>query len=274
MTHPGFSALLLIHGDEHPAYVEECLQALVAQSWQPARVVVVSMGLPPPELEAVFSQGDPTLPLTRLAVDPHVSEGAALAAGFDACEDEFVAHVDPHSVSQPWRFERQVGFLQQNLQFHICGSALWEVEPDTLQTITRRAVPETDAAVAAMLPYRNPFNHQTVVLRRDAALACGGYGGLPYAEDYFLWLRMLAGDGKGWNLQDELVLSRRGTGLLHRAHGSQHVPTEYRLYRAKRRLHLHHAVGAAAVFVVRLVSQLPPASWFARAGRRRRRSRQ
>lgn len=274
MTHPGFSALVLIHGDERPAYVDECLQALAAQSWRPARIVVVSMGLPPQALEDVFSRAEPTLPLTRLAVDPQVSEGAALAAGLQACEDEFVAHVDPHSVSQPWRFERQVGFLLQNPQLHLCGAALWEVDPATLQPIARRAVPETDAAVAAMLPYRNPFNHQTVVLRRLPALACGSYGGLPFAEDYFLWLRMLAGEGKGWNLQDELVLSRRGTGLLHRAHGTQHIPTEYRLFRAKRRLRLHHTLGAAMVFLARLVSQLPPASWFARADRLRRRPRQ
>lgn len=235
---------------------------------------MVCVGLPPQALADVFARWENELPLMRLAVEPQVSEGAALAAGMAACDDEFVALVDPQSVSQPWRFERQVGFLQQNPQFHVCGAALWEVEPTTLQPITRRNVPETDVAVAAMLPYRNPFNHQTVVLRREPALACGGYGGLPYAEDYFLWLRMLAGEGKGWNLQDELVLSRSGTALLRRPHGSQHARTEYRLYRAKRRLHFHNTFGAAAVFLARLLSRLPPASWFAQADRMRRRPRQ
>ncbi len=69
------------------------------------------------------------------------------------------------------------------------------------------------------------------------------------------------------------MLNRRGTGLLHRAHGSQHVPTEYRLYRAKRRLRIHNAVGAALVFLTRLVSRLPPVVWFDRHGRSRQRLR-
>ncbi len=272
MTHPGFSALLLIHGDECAAYVDECLQALDAQSWRPTQVVIVHLGPLAPDLEAVLERWSQVLPWLRLE-GAGIDEGAALAMGVTACVEEFVAHVDPQSVSQPWRFERQVGFLQQNPQFRLCGSTLLEVEPLSLQPVARRAVPETDAAILAMLPYRNPFNHQTVVLRRDAALACGNYGGLPHAEDYALWLRMLAGEGNGWNLQDELVLSRRGTGLLHRSRGSRHAATEYRLYRAKRRLRIHNAVGAALVFLTRLVSRLPPVVWFDRHGRSRQRLR-
>ena len=38
----------------------------------------------------------------------------------------------------------------------------------------------------------DPFNHPTVIYRRSAVLAAGGYGDLPLMEDYWLFSRMLA----------------------------------------------------------------------------------
>ena len=49
---------------------------------------------------------------------------------------------------------------------------------------------ETDADDRRRALFANPFTHSTVMLRRDVALAAGGYGNYKNAEDWDLWLNM------------------------------------------------------------------------------------
>ncbi|GAA5234687.1 hypothetical protein FOZ76_20845 [Verticiella sediminum] len=249
-----YSVYLPLRGDESAAQLGACLQSLADQSWQPARVVAVFRGVLPEALDAVLAQSETQLPLVRAALAEGADWGSVLAAGVEQAEGEYAAHAEASSVSQPWRFERQVGFLAQNPQFDICGARLFEADVN-LQPKVRRAAPEKDTAILAMLPYRNPFNHATVVLRRDKALAAGNYGGPPLAEDYDLWLRMLA-QGSGWNLQDDLVLHDAIAPGLAAPRWPQQVRSEYRLYRTKRRLRIAGMLSGPWVFLARSLAHL------------------
>ncbi len=255
---PEFSVLISLYAREKAEYLDQCLQSVAEQSWPPAEVVVVLDGPIGEPLQQVLDRWQSRLPLIILPLATHHGLGFALAYGLTHCRYDLVARVDTDDLNQPWRFERQIGFMQQNPQFAICGSCMWEVEPDTLQPIARKVVPETDVAVRAMLPYRNPFNHPTVVLRRQCILDAGNYQDFPLAEDYYLWLSLLARGGKGWNLQDDLVLARTGTDMLRRRRGWAYVRTEYRLYRMKRQLRVSGPVTAAIVFAARAAARLLP----------------
>src|SRR5690606_4642312 len=176
--------------------------------------------------------------------------------GVEHCRHEYVAHARALDISQPWRFERQVGFLEHNPHLDLCGSCMWEVDPDTMEPQTRQWVPEADNAIMSMLPYRNPFNLPTVVFRRAKVLECGNYVDVPGAEDYHLWMRMLGSGGRGWNLQDDLGRARARARLVPRFPGLQRAKTEYRLYRTRRRYRLGNPLSDAMVFLARAVPAL------------------
>lgn len=55
-----------------------------------------------------------------------------------------------------------------------------------------RMRPETDRVIRRTMLFRNNFFTSTVMIRRSAALAVGGFfsDGLDFAEDYDLWLRL------------------------------------------------------------------------------------
>lgn len=256
---PEFSVLISLYERERPEFLDECLHSVAEQSWRAAEVVMVLDGPVGPELMQIVSKWQETLPLTTVPLEQNLGLGPALAHGIAHCRFDIVVRVDTDDINQPWRFERQVGFLQQNPHLDLCGSCMWEADPRTLQPRWRKRVPETDGAIRAMIPYRNPFNHPTMVMRREKVLACGNYGRLPMAEDYDLWLRMTAAGCHGWNLQDDLVLARAGAGLLGRRRGLEYVRTEYRLYRVKRKLHLGSMLGAPFVFAARALPRLLPA---------------
>lgn len=255
---PAFSVLMSLYHAERPANLDQCLQSVAEQSWPAAEVVLVLDGPVGPDLLAVVEGWRDRLPMVVEALPENRGLGLALAHGMRVCRHPLVIRVDTDDLSQPWRFERQVAFMERNPQFDVCGSCMWEIDPDTQAPLGRKVVPETDQAIRAMLPYRNPFNHPTVVLRRDRVLAAGNYQDFPLAEDYHLWLPLLAQGGQGWNLQDDLVLARTGNDMLRRRRGWAYVKTEYRLYRTKRQLHLSHPLVAGLVFVLRTIPRLLP----------------
>lgn len=244
---------------ERPDFLDQCLQSVAEQSWPATQVVVVLDGAIPDALTTVLEAWRERLPLVVVPLPEHQGLGPALAAGMEACSHDIVARVDTDDLSQPWRFERQVGFLDHNPHLDICGSCIWEIHPDSQEPLGRKCVPETDVRIQATLPYRNPFNHPTVVMRRGRALAAGNYRDFPQAEDYDLWIRMLTAGCRGWNLQDDLVLARGGPALVERRRGWRYVRTEYRLYRCKRRHRVSSFLVAPLVFVARAVPRLLPA---------------
>jgi hypothetical protein len=77
----------------------------------------------------------------------------------------------------------------------------------------------------------NPFNHPTVCMRRSAALEAGGYGDLPYLEDYDLCARMVASGSRVGNVTEPLVRFRGGAAALGRRRATGVTRSEWRLQR-------------------------------------------
>src|SRR5690606_10954749 len=81
-----------------------------------------------------------------------------------------------------------------------------------------RQRPTTHEEIVRYLPRHSPFHHPTVVMRREDALAVGGYRDLPLLEDYWLWERMMLGGARMANdpavlvdyRVDEALFARRG----------------------------------------------------------------
>jgi hypothetical protein len=76
--------------------------------------------------------------------------------------------------------------------------------------------------------FRNPLNHPSVILRRQAVLAAGNYRAVSGFEDYELWLRLLVIHGSKVlaNTPQPLVMARVGPAHLSRRHGWSYAQAE------------------------------------------------
>ena len=70
-----------------------------------------------------------------------------------------------------------------------------------------------------MIRFRDPFNHPTVVYRRSAVQAAGGYTDMALMEDYLLFARMVDAGARPANLAEPLVCYRVGAGAYARRGG-------------------------------------------------------
>ena len=234
--HEPFSLLLSVYEGDRPDYLRRAFRSAVDdQTVPPDQVVIVRDGPVREELAACLeelTQGSP-VPVTFVPLEHNGGLGPALDAGLAASQYDVVARMDADDVAMPQRFAVQIPLIAEA---DIVGSGLLEFVGDTDNIVGQRVPPTDPAQILAYARMHDPFNHPTVVYRRSAVLAAGGYGDLPLMEDYALFARMLAGGARAVNVAEPLVWYRVGATAFKRRGGRALVRSELRLQREFLRL--------------------------------------
>lgn len=237
MSEP-FSLLLPVYAGDRPEHLRRAfVSATTEQTRPPAEVVLVQDG-PVPELvtaEIGRLVEESPVPVTRVELPENRGLARALQAGLAACSHEIVARADADDVCEPDRFAVQLPRIEEGLD--LIGSAIAEFgEDETVIEAVRRRPTEAEA-IRRFAAFHNPFNHPSVVYRRPAVLAAGGYQEMPLMEDYWLFARMIMGGARVANVEQSLVRYRAGSGLYERRGGLRALRSDWRFQRRA------HAIG-------------------------------
>lgn len=230
-----FSLLMSTWRNDDPDQLEQAFRSSVhEQTRPPAQVVLVQDGPVPNALAARIEKlvADSPVPVDHVVLEENRGLGPALDAGLAACRHEVVARMDSDDVSVPERFERQLPLIEAGAD--IVGSGLVEFGATPDDVVGRRTPPTDPDEIRRVIRFRDPFNHPTVVYRRSAVLAAGGYADLALLEDYLLFTRMVENGARPANLAEPLVLYRVGEGAYARRGGTALLRSEVEL---QRRLH-------------------------------------
>ncbi len=235
-----FSLLMAIYAGDRPEFFGQAFTSTVNdQTRRPDEVVIVQDGEVPAELSdclATLTAASP-VPVVHVVLPRNVGLGPALVAGLSRCSYDVVARMDADDVSEPTRFEQQLPLLEAGAD--IVGTGLREFvrDPSDPADVLGTRTPPTDPhKIARAARFHDPFNHPTVVYRRRAVQAAGGYQDLPLMEDYLLFARMIAAGARPANLAEPLVNYRVGDGAYARRGGWQMLASELSLQRRLRRL--------------------------------------
>lgn len=205
--------------------LQEVLASLSAQTWQACRLVVSVDGVLPEHLRKVLD--DSGLPLLIVEAPCWQGTGAVLARGIEACSARWVLRSDADDLSHSMRAEWQLNYLNLHPQLAVLGGQLAEAVKNR-QSLGVRAVPRSPMDIQRLMSWRNPMNHPTVALSREAVLAAGNYRTCPAFEDWDLWLRMALCGFEFANLQQPLVTAAVGEAHLARRHGWRYLQRETR----------------------------------------------
>ncbi|MFC8600530.1 glycosyltransferase, partial [Isoptericola sp. NPDC057191] len=226
-----FSVLLPVYAGDDAAHLERGFLSVTRdQTLRPDEVVVVRDGPVGDAVTAVLGRLHELtdVPVTLVPLERNVGLARALEAGLEACKHEVVARADADDISRPERFAVQVPLVAGGCD--IVGSAIQEFDDDEHAPGMVR-VPPTGDDIATTARFRDPFNHPSVVYRRSAVAAAGGYEHLDLMEDYLLFARMIAGGADAHNVVEPLVLYRVGAGAYARRGGRRLLASELALQR-------------------------------------------
>ena len=214
-----FTVLMSVWRGDSGAFLDCALRSVtVDQTLPPDKVVVVKDGPVNGGVDAVLRRYSEMLPglLEVVPLEKNGGLGAALRAGMAHCDTEWIARMDADDISEPDRFAAQAAYIESNPGIDVLGGNIAEFDSDETITTGVRTVPRLAEDIARMLRDRNPMNHVTVFLRKEAAERAGGYMPMPQTEDYYLWVRMLDAGCRLENIGQTLVRVRCGNGFLQR----------------------------------------------------------
>jgi len=250
-----------VYFKEDPSFLELALKSIWDdQTLKPDEIVLVKDGPLTEELDKVISDFAGRAPVSIVALAENQGLGKALAEGVKKCSFDYVARMDTDDISLPERFEKQFTFLKEHPEVDICGSAIDEFLSDPSEVISRRVVPAGNREILHFLKTRNPFNHMSVVFKRQTILDAGNYQPFAYFEDYWLWARCLASGKTGANLTESLLRVRVGNGMYARRRGRQVILSGMKLDRNLYRLKVISFFEFCRNLVLRATVRLLPTS--------------
>jgi glycosyltransferase involved in cell wall biosynthesis len=229
--HEPFSLLVSVYDGDRPDHIRRAMRSAVDdQTVRPDQVVIVRDGPVRDELARCLNEIQETspVPVTFVPLEQRGGLGPALDRGLAGSWFDVVARMDADDVAMPHRFEVEMPLIADA---DIVGAGLLEFVEDTDEIVGQRVPPTDSAQIQRYARMHDPFNHPTVVYRRSAVLAAGGYGDLPLMEDYALFARMLMNGARAVNVAEPLVFYRVGAKAFKRRGGAGLLRSELRLQR-------------------------------------------
>jgi len=131
-------------------------------------------------------------PDVRFFAEPHRGIVDTLNFGLSQATAPYVARMDADDISLPGRFDQQMAALESDPNLALIGGQFAVMdECGTLTGKVSNFPLAHDSIVETMLTGRGCIQHPSVMMRRDAVVAVGGYRKITeYAEDYDLFLRL------------------------------------------------------------------------------------
>jgi len=203
---PTVSVLMPVYNAE--AYLAEAVESILRQTFADFEFLVIDDGSTDRSgaiLEG-YAAGERRVRLTRR---PNTGYTVALNELLGLASGELVARMDADDVALPHRLERQVDYLRAHTDVVCVGTAVHLI--DSAGRYLRDGHPGMDheAIQQRALAGDCPLNHPSVMMRRAAVQAVGGYHPeFEPAEDLDLWLR-LGEVGRLASLPEVLMLYRQ-----------------------------------------------------------------
>jgi FkbM family methyltransferase len=187
MASPSLSVVMSVFNGQ--AFLSEAIESILGQTFGEFEFVVIDDGSTDKtaEILAQYASRD-----ARLRVLRHDNKGRpeSLNVGIEVAKGKYIARMDADDVAMPCRLAEQIDFMERHPEVCLLGGAI-ELINSAGHVVKTSQPPLEDAEIRSTMLRYNPMFHPTVVMRKELALAAGGYRkALLDADDYDLWLRM------------------------------------------------------------------------------------
>ncbi|MFC6378022.1 glycosyltransferase [Tatumella terrea] len=253
-----FSVLMSLYHKETANNLIQCLDSLVSQTLKADEVVLVLDGPIPDELRDAFQKYITVLNIKIVPIENNVGLGRALNLGIENCSYDIIARMDTDDICLPDRFARQIDEFIKDPTLVMVGSGIIEFDENNEERL--KVLPLNYPSIRKFSEKKNPFNHMSVMFRKEDIISSGSYIHHYYMEDYNLWLRLISENKNIMNLEDILVKARVDSSTMLKRRGLKYINSEIQLYKLKRELRVSKGPKALLYFVMRVIPRLLPVS--------------
>ena len=217
---PLVTVLMSVHNGR--AFLPAALDCILGQTLTDLEFIVIDDGSSDDSWELIQARAARDSRLRPLRNPANLGLTRSLNRGLELARGRYLARQDVDDESLPARLAEQAAFLEAHPEVVLLGT--WAARMDgagrAIAGLGRE--PVTDRAIRRKMLLANAFFHTSVMLRRQVLTNHGlAYDpGLPFAQDYDLWSRLLA-HGQGANLPQPLVRFRTHPGQISAARAGE-----------------------------------------------------
>lgn len=189
------------------AYLKEAIDSILVQTVSDFEFIIVNDGSTDDSTKIIQSYTDRRI--RSLINEKNEGLSYTLNKGVAAARGKYIARMDGDDISLPCRFEKQINYLQShNLDLVASTVKCVDSKGQPLPNWKEDVVTITNAQIRKALPKNNCIAHPSVLGKTEL------FKNYPYqqkqglAEDYDLWLRLVADGFRIEKLNEFLVLYR------------------------------------------------------------------
>lgn len=231
LSHEPFSVAISVYKNDNPIFFERALSSITdMQTVLPDEVVLVIDGPISKELNLVIDRYEAKYTFFHvIRLDKNQGLGNALKIAVENSRYNLIARMDSDDISISTRFEEQLKYFSEYPEVDIIGGDIAEFIDDEAHIVGIRKVPTTNKEIQNEMKIRCPLNHVSVMYKKSAIEAAGGYQDWFWNEDYYLWIRMWQNGAIFANTGTVLVHVRVGNDMYERRGGRKYFDSEKRL---------------------------------------------
>ena len=190
MSLPSVSIVMPVYNAE--PYVGEAIRSMLGQSHTDFECIVIDDGSTDGSDAVIRGFTDPRIRYLR-------NEGNkglvfTLNRGLQEARGRYIARMDGDDISLPERLARQVAYLDEHPRVDVVATVVKLMDPGGNPTGYWKEDREqvTEEGIREYLPQNNCIAHPSIMARANVLKAFGYLDSQKQAEDYDLWLRMVA----------------------------------------------------------------------------------
>ena len=191
---PLVSIVLPVYNGEK--YLAESLDSVLAQSYQNWELVIINDGSTDGTENLILNYRDKRI--KYLPNDGNKGIIFSLNRGLQESNGQYIARLDADDVALPYRIEKQVEFLSENLDYALCGSYFQTIDSNG-KLLKNVRFPANNRDAQSYLLLHNCFCHSAIMMRSIIAKKLKYDEKFQVCEDYDLWYR-ISRTGKILNL--------------------------------------------------------------------------
>lgn len=222
-----YSILMSVYYKEKPEYLRQAIESMLNQTVKSNDFVIVCDGILTKELYDVLSEFEQNNCIHRIQLDENFGLGYALQKGLVECKNELIARMDSDDISVNNRIELQLRKFKENKKLVVCGGYVQEFKDNVKGQV--KSVPLSNKEIIHYSKKRNPFNHMTVMFKKEHVIEVGNYVPFYLNEDYLLWAKLIIAKKEVLNIGEILAYMRVDNDLYNRRGGLKYALTDLKL---------------------------------------------
>lgn len=195
-----------------------------------------------------------------IRLEKNVGLGEALRIGLPYCKNELVARMDDDDIAKLNRCEIEYKYMMKNKGISILGSYMNEFDSDPDSVLRVKKVPIGNDNILKYSRRRNPFNHSTIMFRKDDVISAGNYSTMRTNQDVELWVRMLNLGYKGNNINLSLVDFRFDNNTYSRRKDFKNIKLLLKVWNNFMKKGYCNQFDLVYVFVIQIIMFIVPSN--------------